>query len=131
MYEIFTVLSRNIKLIEHLCSPSYPSNLPNIEICYKRLNFQFDVEARLWSFFLQQGGYHGFDGNEPGLLFLHFLFLKLSDIQHFFLNMAGFTDFKWRLNREGTFGPVFVVPLIHMANHKLLLLKIDCNFTFP
>ena len=53
-------------------SPWYPSNLPDLEISYKRLNFQFDAEARLWSFFLKHGGYHGFHGNEPGLLFLHF-----------------------------------------------------------
>ena len=32
-------------------SPWCPSNLPDLEISYKSLNFQFDVKARLWSFF--------------------------------------------------------------------------------
>ena len=58
-----------------------------MEISYKRLNFQFDVEARLWSLFLEQGGYHGFDCSEPGLLFLHFFF-KAGRSSELFLNMA-------------------------------------------
>jgi len=40
--------------------------------------------------FCKWGVYHGFDGNEPGLLFFYFFSLTLANIQHFFLNMAGF-----------------------------------------
>ena len=87
------------------------------------------MKAGLWSFFLKQGGYHGFDGNEPGLLFLHFFCKSWSTFNIFFLNMAGFTDFIETEQRRNVWA-CFVVPLIQIANCKLLLLKIDCNFNF-
>ena len=55
-------------------SPWHPSNLPDLEISYKRLNFQFDVETRLRSFFRKHGGYYGFDGNKSVKIYLILLF---------------------------------------------------------
>ena len=56
---------------EQLTIPSYPHNLKTF---YKGLNFQFDVEVRLRSFFLKHGGCHGFDGNKTVLVYLIPLF---------------------------------------------------------
>ena len=43
--------------------------------------------------------------------------------------MAGFTDFMETEQRRNVW-VCFVVPFIQIANRKLLLLKIDCNFNF-
>ena len=80
-----------------------PSNLPNIENSYNRLNFQFDVEARLCSLFLEQGEYHGFDGSEQVCYFCT-SFSVLVDLQNFFLNMAGFTDLVETEQRRNVWG---------------------------
>ena len=42
------------------------------------MNFQFVVEARLWSFFLKHGGYHGFDGNKSVKIYLILLFKTVN-----------------------------------------------------
>ena len=43
--------------------------------------------------------------------------------------MADFTDFMETEQRRNVWA-CFVVTFIQMANRKLLLLKIDCNFNF-
>ena len=60
---------------------------------------------------------------------MHFFCKSWSTFNIFFLNMAGFTDFMETEQRRNVWA-CFVVPLIQIANRKLLLLKIDCNFNF-